>query len=228
MTGSRIRAIEVPHDIDLLRRLKPDEIDFILAAGKRRRVRAGSLITYQGEPAEDLLLLLKGRARFFYQIPDNKKLILKWITPGHTFGGAALVSGPSTYLVSTEAVQDSMVLEWNGPTIRNLARRFPGILENAQSINVDYVSWYISAHAALTSESARERLASVIVGLARSVGQRVSGGIELEVTNEELADSANITAYTTSRLISEWQRSSAVGKRRGKILLRSPERLVLG
>jgi CRP-like cAMP-binding protein len=228
MTGSRIRAIEVPHDIDLLRRLKPDEIDFILAAGKRRRVRAGSLITYQGEPAEDLLLLLKGRARFFYQIPDNKKLILKWITPGHTFGGAALVSGPSTYLASTEAVQDSVVLEWNGPTIRNLARRFPGILENAQSINMDYVSWYISAHTALTSESARERLASVIVGLARSVGQRVSGGIELEVTNEELADSANITAYTTSRLISEWQRSNAVRKRRGKILLRSPERLVLG
>ena len=228
MTGSRIRAIEAPHDIDLLRCLKPDEIDFILAAGKHRRVRAGSLITYQGEPAEDLLLLLKGRARFFYEIPDNKKLILKWITPGHTFGGAALVSGPSTYLVSTEAVQDSTVLEWNGPTIRNLAKQFPGILENAHSINMDYVSWYISAHAALTSKSARERLASVIVGLARSVGQKVSGGIELEVTNEELADSANITAYTTSRLISEWQRSSAVGKRRGKILLRSPERLVLG
>ena len=228
MTGSRIRAIDVPHDIDLLRRLKPNEIDFILAAGRLRRVRAGSLITYQGEPAEDLLLLLKGRARFFYQIPDNKKLILKWITPGHTFGGAALVSGPSTYLVSTEAVQDSMVLEWNGPTIRNLARRFPGILENAHSINMDYVSWYISAHTALTSKSARDRLASVIVGLARSVGQKVSGGIELDVTNEELADSANITAYTTSRLISEWQRSSAVRKRRGKILLRSPERLVVG
>jgi CRP-like cAMP-binding protein len=66
------------------------------------------------------------------------------------------------------------------------------------------------------------------VGLAKSVGQKVSGGIELEVTNEELADSANITAYTTSRLISEWQRSSAVRKRRGKILLRSPERLVVG
>ena len=227
MTGSRIRAIDVPHDIDLLRRLKPHEIDFVLAAGRPRRVPAGSLITYQGEPAEDLLLLLKGRARFFYEIPD-KKLILKWITPGHTFGGAALVSGPSTYLVSTEAVQDSMVLEWNGPTIRNLARRFPGILENAQSINMDYVSWYISAHAALTSKSARERLASVILGLAKSVGQKVSGGIELDVTNEELADSANITPYTTSRFINEWQRSSAVRKRRGKILLRSPERLVLG
>ena len=228
MTGSRIRAFDVPQDIDLLQRLKPDEIDLALAAGRPRRVRAGSLITYQGEPAEDLLLLLKGRARFFYQIPDNKKLILKWITPGHTFGGAALVSGPSTYLASTEAVQDSMVLEWNGPTIRNLARRFPGILENAQKINMDYVSWYISAHAALTSKSARERLASVILGLARSVGQKVSGGIELDVTNEELADSANITAYTTSRFINEWQRSSAVRKRRGKILLRSPERLVVG
>jgi CRP-like cAMP-binding protein len=227
MAGWKLRDIDVPDDIDLLRGLKRHEIDLILAAGRPRPFRAGSAITYQGERAKDLLLLLKGRARFFYELPD-KKLILKWITPGHTFGGAALVSGPATYLVSTEAVQDSTVLEWNGPTIRNLARRFPGILENAQSINMDYVSWYISAHAALTSKSARERLASVILGLARSFGQKVSGGIELEVTNEELADSANITAYTTSRCINEWQRSSAVRKRRGKILLRSPERLVLG
>ena len=69
MTGSRIRAIDVPHDIDLLRRLKPDEIDFILAAGRPRRVRAGSLITYQSEPAEDLLITVERPSAFFLRNP---------------------------------------------------------------------------------------------------------------------------------------------------------------
>lgn len=78
MAGSRIREIDVPHDIDLLRRLKPHDIDFVLAAGRPRRVRAGSLITYQGEPAEDLLLLLTRieRARGFL---DAAKLSEDWI-----------------------------------------------------------------------------------------------------------------------------------------------------
>jgi CRP-like cAMP-binding protein len=135
----------------------------------------------------------------------------------------ALVTGPSTYLVSTEAVRDSIAVEWDGPTIRDLTRRFPQLLENAHLIDMDYLSWYVAAHAALSSQSARQRLASVLFGLATSFGRRISGGIELDVTNEELADSANITPYTTSRLISEWNRSGAIRKYRGKILVLSPE-----
>lgn len=224
MNAGEFRAVDVPHNIELLRGLKPNEIDLILAAGRRRRFPAKSVMTYQGEPAEHLLLLWKGRARYFYETRHDKKLILKWITPGHIFGGAALLSGPSKYLVSTEAVQESIVVEWDGPTIRGFARRFPQLLENAHLIDMDYISWYVSAHAALTSRSAGERLASVLFGLASSVGQKVSGGIELDVTNLELADSAHITPYTTSRLISKWQRSGAIRKHRGKILLRFPER----
>ena len=227
MTVWKFRAVDTPHNIELLRGLNPHESDLILAAARPRRFPAKSVMTYQDEPADHLLLLWKGRARYFYETPNDKKLILKWIAPGHIFGGAALLSRPCTYLVSTEAVRDSIVLEWNGSTIRGLARRFPQLLENAHCIDMEYLSWYVAAHAALTSQSARERLASVLFGLAKSVGQKVSGGVELDVTNEELANSANITHYTASRFMSEWQRSGAIRKRRGKIVLRSPERLFL-
>jgi CRP-like cAMP-binding protein len=227
VTAWKFRAVDAPHNIELLRGLNPHESDLILAAARPRRFPAKSVMTYQDEPADHLLLLWKGRARYFYETPNDKKLILKWIAPGHIFGGAALLSRPCTYLVSTEAVRDSIVLEWNGSTIRGLARRFPQLLENAHCIDMEYLSWYVAAHAALTSQSARERLASVLFGLAKSVGQKVSGGVELDVTNEELANSANITQYTASRFMSEWQRSGAIRKRRGKIVLRSPERLFL-
>jgi CRP-like cAMP-binding protein len=98
---------------------------------------------------------------------------------------------------------------------------------NAFHTSIDYLSWYIGTHAALTSQSARERLAHVLLGYAPSIGQKVSGGIELDVTNEELAHAANITPYTTSRVISEWHRTGAVRKLRGRILLRSLEKLFL-
>lgn len=227
MTALESRAAPVPDSVEFMQGLAQKEIDLILAAAKHRRVSSKSVITYQGEPADHLLLLRKGRARYFFETPNGKKLILRWITPGQIFGGAALVIRPTTYLVSTEAVRDSVVLLWDGPTIRALARRFPVLLENAIILAADYISWYVAAHAALTSQSAPERLAHVLVELAPSIGRRVAGGIELDVTNEELANSVNITPYTTSRLISEWQRSGAIRKLRGKIVLRSPERLFL-
>jgi len=223
MTAWEFHHSDAPRNIDLLRGMKTNEIDSILAAGGTRRFAARSVMTYQGEPAEYLLLLWKGRARYFYETTGGKKLILKWITPGHIFGGAALVSEPAKYLVSTEAVRDSIVVEWNGRTIRALTRQFPHLLENAHRIDMDYVSWCVSAYASLTSQNAGERLATVLYGLARTVGQKVSGGIEVDVTNEELADSAHITPYTTSRLISKWERSGVVRKSRGKIILRSPK-----
>jgi CRP-like cAMP-binding protein len=89
------------------------------------------------------------------------------------------------------------------------------------------LGWYVADHVALTCHTARQRLAQVLIRLAGVIGQKVPGGVEFDATNEELASAANITPFTASRLVSEWQVNRAIVKRRGKILLRSPERLFL-
>jgi CRP-like cAMP-binding protein len=66
----------------------------------------------------------------------------------------------------------------------------------------------------------------VLGNLANGMGQRVSEGVELNVRNEELANEANITIFTASRLLNEWQRQGILTKSRGKIVLRSPETLM--
>jgi len=227
MTVLEFRTADVPPGTELLRNLKPEEVRLILGATRTRRFSAKSVITHQGEPADHLLLLWKGRARCFFETPNGKKLIQIWMTPGHIFGGAAFLPQSSVYLVSTEAVRDSVVLVWDGRTIRALARRFPRLLENALSIAANYISWYLVAITALTSETARERLAGVLLGCVSSIGQKVAGGIELDLTNEEVANSASTTPYTTSRILSEWHKVGAIQKRRGKIFLASPEHFFL-
>jgi len=227
MTVLQFRRDHVPDEISFFRGLRQQDADVILASGKLRRFSARSVMTHQGEPADHLLLLWRGRARYFLETQNGKKLNLRPITPGVIFGGAALVSGSSTYLVSSEAVKDSLALVWEGAAIRAFARRFQLLLENALSLAVDHFSWYISAYESLSSQPARERLAHVLMKLAPAIGQKVAGGVELEITNEDLANSANITPYTTSRMVSEWTKTGALHKQRGKIVLRSPERLLL-
>jgi len=227
MPATGFHAGDTAADIQLLRGMEKQEVDLILAAARVLRFSAKSVITYQTKPANQLFVLSKGRARYFYDTIGGKKLILAWIAPGHTFGAAALDVPPSTYLVSAEAVQDSTVLAWDGVTIRNLVRRFPKVMTNTFHTTVGYLSWYVADHAVLASQTARERLANILLGYAPSIGQKVNGGIALDVTNEELAAAANITPYTTSRIISEWQRRGAVRKHRGKIVLLSGKRALL-
>jgi CRP/FNR family transcriptional regulator, nitrogen oxide reductase regulator len=227
MAALRFRAVDVPPKTELLWGLEQQEIDSILTAARPRRFSAKSVIKYQGEPAEQLFLLWKGRARDFFETQNGKKLNLEWITPGEVLGGAALVFRPSTYLVSSEAVLDSTVLVWDRSTIRSLARRYHQVFENVLFLALEGFSWYVAAHAALTSQTARERLAHILSVCASSIGHKVDGGTALDVTNEELAEAANITRYTASRVINEWQRTGAIRKERGKILLRSGKGLFL-
>jgi CRP/FNR family transcriptional regulator, nitrogen oxide reductase regulator len=91
----------------------------------------------------------------------------------------------------------------------------------------DYVTWQLTAHIGLLCLTARQRVAQVLITLGRTIGKETPGGIVLDITNEDLANAANVTSFTTSRLISEWQRNGVLVKRRGKVLLQSPERLFL-
>jgi CRP-like cAMP-binding protein len=203
------------------------ERESILRAATQRQFLANSVVLSQGNPANNLFLLITGRARHFFITENGHKILLNWLVPGDTFGGYAMLATPASYLVSTETVKDSRVLVWDHVTIRGLVARYPRLLDNGLLTAGDYLAWYLAANVALTCHPARQRLAEVLVSLARGIGEKVSGGIELDFTNEELADAANVTLFTASRVLNQWQREGLVVKSRGKVLLHSPERLLV-
>jgi CRP/FNR family transcriptional regulator, nitrogen oxide reductase regulator len=217
----------------LLRERKPrffeglDEPDIrtILAAGNQQRFLANSVIVNQGYPGAHLYLLLTGRARRFFLTEDGQKIVLLRVPAGDVFGEASLLARPENYLVSTEAMTNSSTLVWSRPKIRSLCERYPRLVENALLISFDYLAAYRAAHSSLICNSAPERLARVLANLATGIGQKVAGGVELDVRNEELANEANISLFTASRLLSAWHREGVLVKRRGKVLLRFPGRL---
>jgi CRP/FNR family transcriptional regulator, nitrogen oxide reductase regulator len=207
--------------------LAQSDRETILSTATQRRFVANSVVTHQGHPAGHLFLLTKGCARHFFVTEEGKKLLLKWLVPGNLFGGRTILSSKSSYLVGTEMVKDSSVLVWDRTTIRGLLKRYPRLTENAFLDASDYVEWHLTSHIGLACCTARQRVAQTLITLARSLGQKAPGGIALHITNEDLANAANVTPFTASRLISEWQRSRVLEKRRGKVVVRWPERLLL-
>jgi CRP-like cAMP-binding protein len=206
--------------------LRSSEMEVVLKRATQRHFSPKSVMTRQGAPADHLCLLWKGRARYFLVTPNGKRILLMWIAPGSIFGGLALREKRATYIVSTEAVHDCTALVWDRAAIRALSKRFPVLLENCIEIASEYISWSIDTHVTVTSRTAPERLAHSLFSLASTVGQKVPGGVELRVTNEELAGTANITPYTACRILSQWQRGGLVRKHRGTILLHSADDLL--
>jgi len=232
MATSETTAAEV---LPLLRNLRPrfldgltpDEATSVVAAATTRRFPAHSVMAREGYPADHLFLMINGRARCFCITPQGEKVSIFWFPPGEVCGGAAFMSRSVEYLASTEAVNHSTALVWDRTTIRSLSVQYPRLLDNALLIAYDYFVMYRALHLSATCQNARQRLAQVLGNLASGMGQRVEEGVTLDIRNEELANEANITIFTASRLLNEWQRKGILTKSRGKIVLRSPEALML-
>jgi CRP-like cAMP-binding protein len=229
MARPALAAPMSPFDLKsrFLQGLAQSDIKTVLGAATLRRLPANSIVTNQGDPGDHLFLLTKGCARHFSVTEEGEKILLLWFGPGDVFGGSALLQESSAYLLSTEIVKDSSALVWHRNQIRDLVARYPRLLENALSVASDYLAWFHASHMALISHTAQQRLARVLTSLALGIGQNVPGGVELDIKNEELANAANVTPFTASRLLSEWRRNGAVSKSRGRIVLRAPQRLLL-
>jgi CRP-like cAMP-binding protein len=89
-----------------------------------------------------------------------------------------------------------------------------------------YVALFAERHIALVTKPAQERLAFALTSLGSRAGHMVSSGVEINIKNEDLASLADVSFFTASRFLQEWERKGAVEKSRGKVLIRSPEKLL--
>jgi CRP/FNR family transcriptional regulator, nitrogen oxide reductase regulator len=213
-------------DSPLLAGLTESEVNAVLSAATHQVFPAKTVVTEEGDPADHFFVLVSGRARYFFLTQQGKKVILRCLVPGDTLGGLALVSEPMCYAVSSETVTQSSTLVWERATLRSLLVQYPKLVDNALSIMAKYLVLYRVEHAALICGNARQRLATAVSDLARCTGHPTAKGVELNVTNEELASAANITSFTASRLLNDWQRKNLISKKRGRILIFSPAKLV--
>jgi CRP/FNR family transcriptional regulator len=179
------------------------------------------------DTAERFFLLTSGQGRHFMITHHGRKILLQWLTAGQIFGGAAILSTPYQYLANTEVLTESCALAWERQTIRELATNIPKLLDNVLSIAViENIAWSTAAHVSLTTDDAQGRIAHLLVSLASAIGKASRAGVEITVMNEDLAEGANVTPFTVSRCLREWQRAGILAKRRGKILLWKPELLL--
>jgi CRP-like cAMP-binding protein len=151
----------------------------------------------------------------------NRPRLWLWGLPGDPFGLATIVRAPARYLVTVEAVQEGSLLAWDLPSCRALVLRCPSLSKAVNSVVANYLDGLIDALSARSFQTAEQRLARMLVVSARQLGRTGREGIELDLTNEQLAVTAHVSLFTATRKFSKWQDLGILKKHRGKIVLRS-------
>jgi len=206
--------------------LEKGEVETILAAANTRRFQAQQPICRIGEPAKHLFLIQKGRVRYHKTTHDGREITLGYLVPGEVFGLVTLLANPVDYFGTAESTEDSEILVWERAAVHRLASLHPRLFENSLRIALHYVALFVDRHMNVMASSAKQRLARTLSRVASRSGRMTPAGVEIDIKNEHLASLADISFFTTSRFLKEWERQGATKKTRGKILIQCPEKLV--
>ena len=201
--------------------LTPREIKTALAAARQERISAHQILQQEGDRAIRLWMLVTGRVAVYRLADNGDKVFLRWGVPGDTFGLATILRLPERYIVTIEAVQDGSLLAWDTACSRALALGCPNLNKAVNAVVANYLEGLVNVLGTYAFQPAEQRLARVLVESARQLGRNGPEGIELDLTNEQLAVAARMTVFTATRKLRKWRGQGILTKRRGLIVLPS-------
>ena len=228
-TGSRsdLRAPAHPPPPQLLAGLASDQKELVLQSAESRKFQANRVIIRTGDPATRLFLLTHGRAKYYRVTKTGQEVLLWWLATGDSFGLGTLLAVPVQYIGTAQAIDDCELLVWSRDKIRSFAATNARLAENLLHSILYYLAAYTDRLIGLATGTAEQRMAITLLQLSRRIGHVRPSGVELSIMNEDLAGLANVSAFTASRLLKEWERQGIVQKSRGKVCILSPESLLI-
>lgn len=171
----------------------------------------GRLIYSQGETAEALFLLKRGKVNIYRITPDGRKLLTAVVAPGTLFGNMAF-TGTTMQNGFAETVEDSTLCVMSRHDIEELVRQYP-------SVGIRLLD--------TVSRRVRELEARLEEGLLRDMPSRVAaallrlrqhqGGDAVAITHQELADNLGTYRETVTHTLGDLQDRGLVALRRGRI-----------
>lgn len=214
------------HSARLLRELPEKLRPSLLALARRTELPANVQLCTQGEAASQLFLINDGRISYVRLTAEGKQTILFWLRAGDSFGLGTLLMNSHPYMGSAISVSPCQVFSWEHASIRDFALSHPQLACSGIAIALHYLSLLAQRHDDVLNNTARARVAKTLLQLAKRTGSAQSEGIDVQITNEQLASLADVSPFTVSRLLSDWNHRGALKKQRKALRIVAPEELM--
>ncbi len=226
-TATNREAIrEALADSDLFGALAEEELDRLLAFGRRVRYPAGKVIFQKGDPGDSLMVVLSGRIKIGTLSAEGREAVLSFIEPCRSFGEVALLDGKPRSADAT-AVTAVELFVLRRADVMSFIERHPGIalrIIGMLCAKLRRTTEMIEDHVLLQMEA---RIARALLRLAAEYGRPCADGvrIELRLSQRELGGIVGLARENVNRQLAAWRGRGLLSIDRGTITLRDLERL---
>jgi CRP-like cAMP-binding protein len=219
--------IAILKNVNLFRDLKQAELGEVADIVISHKFKAGKYIFHEGDPAQQLYVLVDGRIKLTQVSLQGEQIILEHVSPGDAFGVVAVLSN-IPYPASAFTINDSILLSWDYQLMNRLMERYPCITFNALRILANRIRDFQNRMLELSTERVERRIANALIRLARQTGKKTDSGIlvDLPLTRQDLAELSGTTLYSVSRTLTQWEKSGLVRSKRAQVIITNAHGLV--
>jgi len=218
--------IAVLRNIPLFREFEDAQLQQIAQTAAVRNYHKHEFVVREGDPGGTFYIILEGSVAVTRIASDGRETILS-ILKGNDFFGEMSLFDSSLRSASIKTLTDVTVGVIEEKEFLDMLDRTPKIgryLVTALSQRLRAANQLI---AATTSQDIRARLASLLLNLTQSFGEKVENGtkITLRLTNQEMANMIGTTRETVNRTLNRFWDERLIDMRTSHVVVVEPDKL---
>jgi CRP/FNR family transcriptional regulator, cyclic AMP receptor protein len=202
----------------LFRGLPAVTIRQLSALSIRRSYGSGAIVFSQADPGDALYGVVTGKIRISASSPDGREMFLNIMEPGDTFGEIALLDGRHRTATACATVPSELIIITRDHFLE-LLKAEPELVSHVVQLLCERIRWTSN----LAEESALlgvpERLARRLLSLGRLHGQKTPKGVELRISQEEVAHFLGLSRQVVNQYLQDWKGQGWLMLSRGKIVI---------
>lgn len=158
-----------------------------------------------GDDANVFYILVEGRCKIYNYTSDGREQILYIYTAGDFIGGLNLLKNQN-YLYTGQAVENCLIAAISKSSFMKYCYDQPAILRLIIDKCYDRIRWAENLVSCLVSSSADAKVASVLLRLSESYGEKTPRGtvLRLTINREEMGSYAGLARETMSRKLNQF------------------------
>ena len=176
-----------------------------------RSFQRGEYLFREGDPADTVFALARGRVKVVKAAPGGREMILEVFGPGDPVGMVAVLR-EMEFPAAAVAMEETEVLAMSSRGFYRALERVPGMARWLLLGLTERLVALTRRLADLQGGSVEYRMARLFLTLADRLGRREKGAsiVPLHLTRQEIAGMVGTTVETAIRVMSRWQKERLV------------------
>ena len=188
-----------------------------------RHLDTDEMLFWHGEPADRFFVVGEGRVKLFRDSRDGRQKVIEVIMPGQSFAEAVMFMAGSSFPVSAQALEASVVLEFPNEVFRGLLANSPEACFRMLGALSQRLHARLNEIESLAIQNATYRVIHYLLGLAPSDTERAT--ISLPGHRQLVASQLAIEPETLSRILSNLAHAGLIRVSGRQITIVDVERL---